>query len=108
MCTRIRKSSWIGCKWPRNPIANGPEIEPPLCGFALATQRHSSGAASRARSRKRPWDIRGFTQMDPHATPATSAAHGHEHHELNFLRKYIFSEDHKIIGIQFLFTSIIF
>ena len=46
--------------------------------------------------------------MDPHATPATSAAHGHEHHELNFLRKYIFSEDHKIIGIQFLFTSIIF
>src|SRR5215208_6181889 len=32
----------------------------------------------------------------------------HAHPELNFLRKYIFSEDHKIIGIQFLFTSIIF
>jgi cytochrome c oxidase subunit 1 len=32
----------------------------------------------------------------------------HEHHELGFLRKYIFSEDHKIIGIQFLFSSIIF
>src|SRR5262249_7278307 len=31
----------------------------------------------------------------------------HEHHELGFLRKYIFSEDHKIIGIQFLFSSII-
>src|SRR5438552_11029016 len=32
----------------------------------------------------------------------------HVHHELSFLRKYIFSEDHKIIGIQFLFSSIIF
>src|SRR3954447_6086750 len=44
--------------------------------------------------------------MDPHAAPGT--AHSHTHHELSFLRKYIFSEDHKIIGIQFLFTSIIF
>src|SRR3954451_24152541 len=32
----------------------------------------------------------------------------HEHHELTFLRKYIFSEDHKIIGIQFLFSGLIF
>src|ERR1700741_5437207 len=32
----------------------------------------------------------------------------HTHHELSFLRKYIFSEDHKIIGIQFLISSIIF
>src|SRR5947209_1423081 len=32
----------------------------------------------------------------------------HAHHEIPFFRKYIFSEDHKIIGIQFLFTSIIF
>jgi cytochrome c oxidase subunit 1 len=32
----------------------------------------------------------------------------HEHHELSFLRKYIFSEDHKIIGIQFLISSLIF
>src|ERR1041385_2845460 len=44
--------------------------------------------------------------MDPHAAPGT--AHAHEHHELSFIRKYIFSEDHKIIGIQFLFSSIIF
>src|SRR5947209_17617068 len=35
------------------------------------------------------------------------AAHAH-HPEPSFLRKYIFSEDHKIIGIQFLFSSIIF
>jgi cytochrome c oxidase subunit 1 len=32
----------------------------------------------------------------------------HVHHELGFLRKYVFSEDHKIIGIQFLFSTLIF
>ncbi|HTU89036.1 MAG TPA: cbb3-type cytochrome c oxidase subunit I [Gemmataceae bacterium] len=36
------------------------------------------------------------------------SAEAHAHHELGFLRKYIFSEDHKIIGIQFLFSGIIF
>src|SRR5215471_7619132 len=36
------------------------------------------------------------------------AAGTHAHPELGFLRKYIFSEDHKIIGIQFLFSSLIF
>ena len=44
--------------------------------------------------------------MDSHST--SGAAHAHEHHELPFIRKYIFSEDHKIIGIQFLFSGIIF
>jgi cytochrome c oxidase subunit 1 len=39
----------------------------------------------------------------------THGATGHEHHpELSFIRKYIFSEDHKIIGIQFLFSGLIF
>src|SRR5438477_1752863 len=37
--------------------------------------------------------------------PHTATAH---HPELSFLRKYIFSEDHKIIGIQFLFSTLIF
>jgi cytochrome c oxidase subunit 1 len=33
----------------------------------------------------------------------------HEHgHELSFIQKYVFSRDHKIIGIQFMFTSLIF
>lgn len=32
----------------------------------------------------------------------------HAHPELGFIRKYIFSTDHKMIGLQFLFTSIIF
>lgn len=35
-------------------------------------------------------------------------AAAHAHPELSFLRKYIFSEDHKIIGIQFLFSGLIF
>ena len=35
-------------------------------------------------------------------------AEAHAHPELGFLRKYIFSEDHKIIGIQFLFSGLIF
>ncbi|MBM4071131.1 MAG: cytochrome c oxidase subunit I [Planctomycetes bacterium] len=34
--------------------------------------------------------------------------HAHEHHELSFIHKYIFSTDHKIIGIQFLFTTLLF
>src|SRR4029077_13047242 len=42
-----------------------------------------------------------------------SDSHAHEtaahaHPELSFVRKYIFSTDHKIIGIQFLFSSLIF
>ena len=36
------------------------------------------------------------------------AADGHGHHELGFIRKYIFSTDHKIIGLQFLFSGLIF
>ncbi len=39
------------------------------------------------------------------------AGHGHDHiHPApsNFLTKYVFSTDHKIIGIQFLFSGLIF
>ena len=39
--------------------------------------------------------------------PGTHDAHGH-HEELPFLRKYVFSTDHKVIGIQFLFMSLLF
>jgi cytochrome c oxidase subunit I len=40
-------------------------------------------------------------------TPAAPGTpHGHE--ELPFIRKYIFSTDHKVIGIQFLFMSLFF
>jgi cytochrome c oxidase subunit 1 len=32
-----------------------------------------------------------------------AAVHGH--HELGFIRKYIFSTDHKIIGLQYMITA---
>ena len=35
-------------------------------------------------------------------------AEAHKHPELGFFRKYVFSTDHKIIGIQFLFSTLIF
>ena len=41
------------------------------------------------------------------AIPHEPVAHA-EHHELPFIRKYIFSTDHKIIGIQFLIMSLLF
>ncbi|PYP39194.1 MAG: cytochrome C oxidase subunit I, partial [Gemmatimonadetes bacterium] len=39
------------------------------------------------------------------ATAHTTPAH---HDDRSFIRKYIFSTDHKIIGIQFLFVSLFF
>jgi cytochrome c oxidase subunit 1 len=46
----------------------------------------------------------------PLHSPAAHAddAHGHEHHEIGFVKKYIFSVDHKIIGLQFLFLGLLF
>ena len=45
-------------------------------------------------------------------TPGSAEVeHGHDphgdHHELSFVKKYIFSTDHKVIGIQFLFTTLL-
>ncbi len=42
--------------------------------------------------------------------PVDHASHAHDHahhHEIGFIRKYVFSMDHKVIGIQFLFTSLL-
>src|SRR5438132_512818 len=39
--------------------------------------------------------------LDEHA-----AAHA-VHHEIGFVRKYVFSTDHKIIGVQFLITTLL-
>src|SRR5262245_54616803 len=51
------------------------------------------------------------TQRAGHA-PAHDApahAHGHEHHhEPNFFQKYIFSTDHKVIGIQYGVMALLF
>src|SRR2546423_7529719 len=40
---------------------------------------------------------------DPH-----HADHGHDHHELPFWRKYIISTDHKVIGIQYGISGLLF
>lgn len=37
----------------------------------------------------------------------TGHGHTHAHHELSFLRKYIFSTDHKVIGMQYLLTGLL-
>jgi len=33
--------------------------------------------------------------------------HGHEHHELGFWRSYVFSTDHKVIGVQYIIGGLI-
>src|SRR6184192_3706048 len=46
----------------------------------------------------------------PHGTPETHHhdEHGDEHHELGFWRKYVFSTDHKVIGIQYGISGLLF
>ena len=41
-------------------------------------------------------------------TSATDSSHGHAHHEQGFFSKYIFSTDHKVIGIQYGVSSLLF
>src|SRR5438046_6772370 len=43
-----------------------------------------------------------------HSTASTSRVTHAHHDDRSFIRKYIFSTDHKIIGIQFLFVSLFF
>ena len=44
------------------------------------------------------------------STEGGAAAHhdDHHHHEDGFMRKYVFSVDHKWIGIQYGFTALLF
>jgi len=42
------------------------------------------------------------------AVDSTAEAHGGHHHELPWIRKYLFSTDHKVIAKQFMFTSFFF
>lgn len=46
--------------------------------------------------------------MSTIALPHEAQAHPLHHDDRSFVRKYIFSTDHKIIGIQFLFMSLFF
>ncbi len=43
-----------------------------------------------------------------HHTHDGHQTHGHGHPELGFWRKYVFSTDHKIIGVQYAITSLTF
>src|SRR6266446_6612882 len=47
------------------------------------------------------------TSFETHHDPREHAT-SHEHHELGFWRKYIFSTDHKVIGIQYGICGLIF
>lgn len=47
--------------------------------------------------------------MASHESGTNQKVEAHtEHHELSFWRKYVFSTDHKVIGIQYAFTSLFF
>ena len=48
------------------------------------------------------------SQIAPGMGAPGTVRESHEHHELGFIRKYIFSTDHKVIGFQFLFTGLVF
>jgi len=54
--------------------------------------------------------------MNNMSATGVALEHGHEHdhvhgahghHELSFIKKYVFSTDHKMIGMQFLFTTLL-
>ncbi len=49
----------------------------------------------------------GSTTHETHHIAESHADHDH-HHELGFWRKYVFSTDHKVIGIQYGLTSLLF
>ncbi|MDX5417633.1 MAG: cbb3-type cytochrome c oxidase subunit I [Hymenobacteraceae bacterium] len=46
------------------------------------------------------------TDITPKGVHPVHEEHDEHHHEQNFIEKYIFSQDHKVIGKQFLFTGI--
>ena len=48
------------------------------------------------------------TSSVSHAAHHPHAHEEHEHHELGFWRKYVFSTDHKVIGIQYGISGLIF
>ncbi|MEI7807401.1 MAG: cbb3-type cytochrome c oxidase subunit I, partial [Verrucomicrobiota bacterium] len=54
-------------------------------------------------------NVQQFPPFREISAPDAHGGHGHhEHPELNFWQKYIFSTDHKVIGIQYGFMSLLF
>src|SRR6187401_2620251 len=48
------------------------------------------------------------TDLATHSHAEHDAHHEHDHHELGWWRKYVFSTDHKVIGIQYSITGLLF
>ena len=49
-----------------------------------------------------------MAQTIAHSGSELHGASIHGHHELSFFNKYIWSEDHKTIAIQYLFSTLFF
>ncbi|MBI3096938.1 MAG: cbb3-type cytochrome c oxidase subunit I [Planctomycetes bacterium] len=49
-----------------------------------------------------------LTDTHPNGSPGAREAHGGGHGETSFLWKYVFSQDHKVIGIQYGITGLCF
>lgn len=47
-----------------------------------------------------------MSTLDPAVSHGHADAHDHAHHDIGFVKKYLFSTDHKMIGMQFLFTTL--
>src|SRR3984893_9159763 len=52
--------------------------------------------------------IEKMSQTIAHSEAEAHAESAHHHHELSFFNKYIWSEDHKTIALQYLFASLFF
>jgi cytochrome c oxidase subunit 1 len=48
------------------------------------------------------------SNADAHDSHSAHGSHDDHHHELGFWRKYVFSTDHKVIGIQYGITGLLF
>ena len=76
-----------------------------LCGFGHSQMKGELRVLSVADFNEWAAGEEGLPRGGPMTQPPP-AAHGHAHHEPGFLRKYIFSTDHKMIGKQFLWISL--
>ena len=66
----------------------------------------STDEATRARPTRAVRESHGTPTPKPRPRTPTPHAEHHEHHELGFWRKYVFSTDHKVIGIQYAVTGL--
>ena len=48
-----------------------------------------------------------MSTLDPAVGLGSDHAHDHGHHDIGFVKKYLFSTYHKMIGMQFLITTLL-